>query len=355
MNQRNTNRWFLFFNNPNYVIFIGMEYVGLNNLLNKYPTVNSYKKNSLDSIELKGVFPQNKIDFEIPPLEEIEVVDGTSFKFVIVLRYDSDDTDIIGLYTSPIFFTEMVTSINENNPYFTQTALNPSLLVSFNVNDITSTYNTVTELELELNVDMQRNIFILPNNEYNFAEIIKYINWVVSNPALGEFGENSVLAVSKLAEYDYRRYNFDEGVFEEFDTELTNIRISKLQSQLFGINDTLGELEEFVNNPDAVRISNSGAVARLIGAGGISALKLIAPSLLKSLVAKVGLAAALGLGPVGIVGLVVSTIITLFRNKKKKKEAEAAAELALNKLKGEIRELRERRIIIEEELIKLTT
>jgi hypothetical protein len=337
-----------------YVIFIGMEYVGLNNLLNKYPNVNSYKKNSLESIELKGVFPQNKIDFEIPPLEEIEVVDGTSFRFVVALRYDRGDVDIIGLYTSPVFYTEMVTSINENNPYFTKVALNPSLLVSFNINDITSTFNTLTEAELELNVDMQRNIFLLPNNEYDFDEIIKYIDWVVSRPLLGEFGEKSVLAVPKLAEYNYRKYNFNESVFEEIDSELNEVRINKLRSQLLDINDVLGELEEFVNNPDPVRISNSGAIARIVGGSGLATLKGIAPSILKGLVAKVGLAATLG--PVGIVaGLLIGGISTLFGNRMKKKKAEEEAEVVLNKIKGEIRQLKERRTVIEEELKTLTT
>jgi hypothetical protein len=333
-----------------------MEYVGISNLLNKYPTVNSYKKNSLENIQLNGVYPQNKIEFNIPPLEEIQVVEGTSFKFVIALRYDRDDTDIIGLYTSPIFFTEMVTSINENNPYFTQTAINPSLLVSFNINDITSTFNTLTEAELELNVDMQRNIFLLPNNKYNFDEIIKYINWVVSRPVIGEFGEKSVLDVPKLAEYDYRRYNFDEGVFEEFDTELNDIRISKLRSQLLGINDVLGELEEFVNNPDPVRISNSGAVARLVGGSGLATLKVIAPSILKGLIGKVALAATLGpFAPIGIAaGLLLGGITKLIGNRKKKKQDEIDAETALNKLKAEIRELKERRDVIQLELKTLT-
>jgi hypothetical protein len=336
-----------------YVIFIGMEYVGLNNLLNKYPNVNSYKKNSLESIELKGVFPQNKIDFEIPPLEEIKVVDGTSFKFVVALRYDMEDVDIIGLYTSPVFYTEMVTSINENNPYFTQTAINPSLLVSFNVNDVIATYNTVTEAELELNVDMQRNIFLLPNNEYNFDELIKYIDWSISPPALGQFGEKSVLSVSQIAEYDYRRYNFDEGVFNEFDTELNNIRISKLRSQLFDINNTLGELEEFVNNPDPSKISNIGAITKIIGGSGITALQVVGPSVLKGLVAKIGLGAVLG--PVGIVaGLLIGGITALIGNRKKKKQAEIDAETALNKLKAEIRELKERRDVIQLELKTLT-
>ncbi len=340
-----------------YVIFIGMEYVGLNNLLNKYPNVNSYKKNSLESIELKGVFPQNKVDFEIPPLEEIEVVDGTSFRFVVALRYDREDVDIIGLYTSPVFYTEMVTSINENNPYFTKVALNPSLLVSFNINDITSTYNTLTETELELNVDMQRNIFLLPNNGYDFDEIIKYIDWVVSRPSFDELGEKSVLPVAKLAEYNYRRYNFDEGVFEEIDSELNEVRINKLRSQLLDINDVLGELEEFVNNPDPVRISNSGAIARIVGAGGLTTLKVIAPSILKGLIGKVALAATLGpFAPIGIAaGLLLGGITKLVGNKKKKKKAEEEAEAVLNKIKGEIRELKERRNIIEDELKTLTT
>jgi hypothetical protein len=334
-----------------------MEYIGINNLLNKYPDVNSYKKNSLESIELKGVFPQNKIDFEIPPLEEIEVVDGTSFRFVVALRYDREDVDIIGLYTSPVFYTEMVTSINENNPYFIKVALTPSLIVSFNINDITYTFNTLTEAELELNVDMQRNIFLLPNNEYNFDEIIKYIDWIVSRPVLGEFGEKSVLPTSVLTDYTYRRYNFDESVFEEFDTELNEIRISKLRSQLFDINNTLGELEEFVNNPDSVRISNSGAISRIVGASGLVTLKSVKIGILKGLVDKVGLATALGpFAPIGIAaGLLLSGISILFGNRNKKKQAEREAEAVLNKIKGEIRELKERRNIIEEELKTLRT
>jgi Na+/glutamate symporter len=135
---------------------------------------------------------------------------------------------------------------------------------------------------------------------------------------------------------------------------LNNIRISKLRSQLFDINNTLGELEEFVNNPDPVRISNSGAIARIVGGSGLATLKGIAPSILKGLVAKVGLAATLG--PVGIVaGLLLGGISILFGNRKKKKEAEKEAELVLNKLKAEIRELKELRIIIEAELKTLTT
>jgi hypothetical protein len=341
-----------------YVIFIGMEYVGLNNLLNRYPNVNSYKKNSLESIELKGVFPQNKIDFEIPPLEEIEVVDGTSFRFVVALRYDREDVDIIGLYTSPVFYTEMVTSINENNPYFTKVALNPSLLVSVNINDITSTYNTITAAELELNVDMQRNIFLLPNNEYNFAEIIKYINWVVSRPALVVFGEKSVLDVPKLAEYDYRRYNFDEGVFEEFDTELNDIRISKLRSQLFDINNTLGEFEEFINNPGKIRLLPDSAIARSIGIVGVSTLNAAKGALVASVVAGVGLGSALG--PIGTVigigvGSAIGVVRTIIKAKKNKSRQKIELEILLNKIKGEIRQLKERRNTIEEELKTLTT
>lgn len=326
-----------------------MEYKGFDVLLNKYPNRESYKKDSLETIVLNGVYPQNKLEFEIPPLGEIEVIDGTQFRFVIALRNDRDDVDIIGLYTSPTFFTEMVTSINENNPYFTQNGVNPQFLVSFYINEIIPDYIEYTELEKEIGVEVSRNIFLLNNGEYNFDELIKYIDWVVSKPALNERTVNAVLPVPTLGDYQYREFDFDASTFDSINDELNQVRIRQLEGQLFDINGVLGELQEFVNNPDVSRISNIEGITKIVGSAGITALKAVKFSVLKGLAAKIGLGAALG--PIGIAaGLLVGGISALIGNKKKKKQAEADAEAALNRIKGEIRNLKERRKDIENEL-----
>jgi hypothetical protein len=326
-----------------------MEYKGFNALLNKYPNRESYKKDSLETIVLNGIYPQNQIQFKTPPLEEIKIVDDTQFRFVIALRNDRDDIDVVGLYTSPIFFTEMVTSVNENNPYFTQNGVNPQFLVSFYINEIISEYNAYINLEKEIGVDVSRNIFLLNSGEYDFNELIKYIDWIISKPALNERMDNAVLPVPILGNYQYREFNFDTSTFDNINNELNQIRLRQLEGQLFDINEVLGELEEFVNNPDISRISNIEGIRKIVGSVGITALKSVKFSILKGLVAKIGLGATLG--PIGIAaGLLVGGISALIGNKKKKQQAEADAEAALNRIKGEIRSLKERRINIENEL-----
>jgi hypothetical protein len=45
---------------------------------------------------LKGNYSENFQDFEIPELGIVEVVDGTSFKFIVELKFGEDDDEFEG-------------------------------------------------------------------------------------------------------------------------------------------------------------------------------------------------------------------------------------------------------------------
>jgi hypothetical protein len=330
-----------------------MEYKGFDALLNKYPNRESYKKDSLETIVLKGVYPQNQLEFEIPPLEEIEVVDDTQFRFVIALRQSRDDVDIIGLYTSPIFITEMVTSVNENTPYFTQNGVNPQFLVSFYINEIIPIYNSFFQYEKDSGVDIERNIFIKNNGEYKYDEIIKYIDWVVSKPSLDERGVNTVLPVYKISNYKFKPFDTENNIFEDIGSELNNSKINNLVRELNDINNIIDEYEEFIQNPGKVRLLPDSRIAKIVGLTGVTAINAASGALLASITSGATLGSIIG--PLGTiigtgVGGVVGIVRTLVKAKKNKSKQQIELQESINKIKEELIQLKERRTNIENEL-----
>ena len=120
-----------------------MEYIILEQQQNTYPTTSNYKKTALDTITLEGNFDTNKLDFDIPTFDPLVIVPDTSFRFLISI----EDT----IYTSPSYYTELITSYNESNPYFIQSTFQSEFLVKYNLNDIASIIAKLNSLRLRNN------------------------------------------------------------------------------------------------------------------------------------------------------------------------------------------------------------
>lgn len=334
------------------LIFIVMEYIGLNNITNTYPNISSYKKKSLNEIRLNGLYNGNFLDFQIPSLEDVEVVDGTTFRFIIAIRYSEDDDEIIGLYTSPIFYTELVTSINENNPYFIQNVLNPSLIVSYFLNDITPLYNSLIEFEKEMDVRMVKNLAFLENGVIDYPSIVRYIDWIVSSPKISEIGQNNVLPISTISDYQLATYEPDTMLFSQIDETYKENKLLDLQNRLDNINQSLFEIEDYLKNPDPVKLNAASSIGRIVGSAGIATLQIAKTSLITSVLGKIGLASAFG--PIGAaVGLLVGGVLGLIKSKKNKQRQERELEEVLNKLKAEVIILKEQKLNIESEISKI--
>lgn len=336
-----------------------MQYVNLSNIRNPYPTIFNYKRRDVKTIRLNGKFPQNFIDFEIPDLSILEVVENTKFKFIVELKSGEDDDEFIGLYTSPVYFADLTASKTEDNPYPLQNAFNEFFTVKYNVNELTKTYNTLKDLELELDVKMERNILYTFDSGSQYEELIKYIDWVVSKPNLSEIGvlgSPNVLPVSSISKYTYAQYIPDSGSFDFVDDALNEIRLAKLQNELENINFTISEIEDYLKNPDNSKLNIPGSeIAKLVGPAGVSILNSVGGTAIKAAIAKI-IPGAL-LGPVGVIGATVvaavSFVIKLIGASKQKDRQEEQIEQHLNKLKSELIKLKERRQTILDEIEKL--
>jgi hypothetical protein len=291
---------------------------------------------------LGGKYTENFEDFEIPDLSLLEVVEGTSFKFILELKNGEDEDEFIGLYTSPIYYADLIASKDENNPYPLQHAFNEIFTVKYNINELTKTYNTLKDLELELNVKVDRNIFYRFDAPNEYQELVKYVDWIVSKPALNEIGtkDSGVLPVNTIAEYTYAQYLPDTGSFDYADDAINQIRLSKLENELSNNNFTIDEIEDYLENPDSAKLRiPGGAVAKFVGPAGVGILTKIGGVALKATIAKLVPAALLG--PVGLIGASVvaafSLVVKLIGASKKKKQQDEQIEEHINKLKSESR------------------
>jgi uncharacterized membrane protein YgcG len=170
-----------------------MEYIILEQQQNTYPTTSNYKKTALDTITLEGNFDTNKLDFDIPTFDPLVIVPDTSFRFLISI----DDT----IYTSPSYYTELITSYNESNPYFIKSTFQSEFLVKYNLNDIASIIANLKVTENSKKINVTKNVFVLADGSYDYISLVKYIDWVVSPVGLDEIETNGVLSAKQLSQY----------------------------------------------------------------------------------------------------------------------------------------------------------
>lgn len=170
-----------------------MEYIILEQQQNTYPTISNYSKTSLDDITLTGNFDTNKLNFVIPTLDTLVVVPDTNFRFLL-----SIDEKV---YTSPLYYNELITSYNESNPYFLQSSFLEEFTVKYTPNDIANLIAQLKVLENTKNINVTKNVFVLSDGSYDYIALIKYIDWLVSPVRLNDLESNGVLSSKELSSY----------------------------------------------------------------------------------------------------------------------------------------------------------
>jgi uncharacterized membrane protein YgcG len=170
-----------------------MEYISLLDQQNLYPNIVNYTLTGIDTITLTGNFDTNKIDFAIPSLDPLTIVPDTNFRFLLSI----DDK----VYTSKLYYDELITSINEGNPYFLQSSFLEEFTVKYTPNDIDSIIKSLKVIENEKKIDVKKNVFVLSDGSYDYISLIKYIDWVVSPIGLSEIETNGVLTAKQLSQY----------------------------------------------------------------------------------------------------------------------------------------------------------
>jgi hypothetical protein len=191
-----------------------MEYITLNKLVNKYPTVGNYVAKVADSIKLNGIFPtKNFIDFKISPINniklgDIQIIDNTKFKFLLGVKNKSSDTTPFRYFTSPDFFRNLQESVNEPNPYFILQALKKEFIVEYYLEDDINILKDLSKLEKEDSVELKNHIWFLEDGSVDYKKLVQYIDWVVSTPTEVDSTNLGVIPVSEIltkAEYNIEK------------------------------------------------------------------------------------------------------------------------------------------------------
>jgi uncharacterized membrane protein YgcG len=172
-----------------------MEYITLDNQQNKYPTIVNYVTSNLLEITLTGNYTTNKISFGINSLSNVVAVKDTTFKFLLSIEGSNK------IYTSPLYYNQLAASVDESNPYFIEGSFKPEFIVNYTIADISQIINELKAAEKLKNVIVSKNVFILENGVYDYQELVKYIDWVVSPVALNDLGTNNVLPLSEISDY----------------------------------------------------------------------------------------------------------------------------------------------------------
>lgn len=225
-----------------------MEYKNLQNLENKYPNTESYKSQG-NLIALNGLYPEtNKILFGKPSLKDIQPVEGTKFRFILKIEKDKNDKNP-KFFTSAKYFKDLEQSLNENNPYFPLESVKTQFVVAYDTNSLIDRFLKLKPKEDEWGVVITRNSFF-NNQQLDYIELVKYIDWVVDAPNRLEIDTGGVLPFEQLVEFTSSSLNTDTLTYNTTNTPaptqstLNANEIARLEKQLFDTSNIISEIEE---------------------------------------------------------------------------------------------------------------
>jgi hypothetical protein len=221
-----------------------MEYKDIFLLQNPYPSVTNYDTLDNSNIVLSGVYPQNFIEFTIPPFSDIEVVENTTFRFVLAIKETSlsDDTRY---FTSPNFYSDLESSKIDNNPYHLQTALDEGLFVNISLDKQIELFNQLKLIDYGTGVKMNQNIFLLNDNTVDYVTLVQYIDWVVSKADPLDNDNNGVIPGEKIADFEIGKFDPKTGEFISLKDQAValQVRVDALNEELAEVENALQAME----------------------------------------------------------------------------------------------------------------
>ena len=197
-----------------------MEYTRLTNLQNTYPQTGNYisdqflslsrasgllQYESNDSqekakINLFGRYAdKNVLPFTTKTLKNLNYVEGTSFRFILAIFKDYNDTNPV-YYTSQNYYNDLNSALIEGNPYFLQASFDSANIISFVYEEAVNIAKAAVPLELKSRIDFRTNIFISNGSfDVNYENLVRYIDWLVDKPSPLDDVNQGVLTAESIA------------------------------------------------------------------------------------------------------------------------------------------------------------
>lgn len=184
-----------------------MEYIKLYKIKNKYPynqSGSSYHTTKDNKIILDGKFSENKIEFDTPDFSNIQQVEDTNFRFILKIINSSDKNNVPKFYTSETYYTDILHSSYDSNPYFLKQALAPTSIITVDVSNAFNKNAELKRLEQSSSLNMIKNVYMTTHSGSTVVDnisLVKYIDWVVKPASFDESISGGVIAGSELSSY----------------------------------------------------------------------------------------------------------------------------------------------------------
>lgn len=210
-----------------------MEYQSIFLLQNQYPSIANYDGLPNSDIILNGVYPQNYLEFTIPSIQDIEVVEDTSFRFILEVK-ETAISDEARYFTSPNFYADLESAKVENHPYFLQTGLDEGLFVKITLDKQIKLFNDLKLIDLGTGVKQNQNLFLLADNSVDYVTLVQYVDWLVGRVNPLDDDNNGVIPVEKISDFEIGKYDPETGEFVSIQEQAVAVqnRIAKLEEEL---------------------------------------------------------------------------------------------------------------------------
>jgi hypothetical protein len=214
-----------------------MQYVSLSRVPNRYPSISNYTKFKEDVVILNGLYPErNKINYQLPKYDDITPIDNTTFRFVISVLIDENDTSP-KYFTSRTFYNDIKLAYRVGNPFFPIQALigNGSVL-TINLKQYFEIFDKFEKDEKDAPVDVVKNIFISNPSETN-ESIQSFKNEIVLlNDDIDKLNIDISEAEGELLKESTTKQNGKE-------TFITKLKKRNSKSKQSSLNDAISTLK----------------------------------------------------------------------------------------------------------------
>ena len=261
-----------------------MEYQNLILYPNVYPSIDNYGRTLDGNFAVVGNYEKDNVKpYTNPNLNNIEVIENTSFRFILAIK-ESVVSDETRYFTSQPFYDDLLISITEKNPFFINNALNDNLFIRVTLDKQIALFNDLKLIDLGTGVRQNQNVFLVADNTIDYITLVQYIDWVTGSVNPLDDDNNGVLPAEKIADYEIGEYNPNTGEFKPNSTKIAALasRLEELYLELEDIDEALAAMQgDIPSEPKKRKTSVLDIVS--LGLGAVSVLKGV--SAVKSLAA----------------------------------------------------------------------
>lgn len=277
-----------------------MEYQNLLLYPNVYPSIDNYGRTLDGNFAVVGNYEKDNVKpYTNPNLNDIEVIENTSFRFILAIK-ESAVSDETRYFTSQPFYDDLLISITENNPFFINNALNDNLFIRVTLDKQIALFNDLKLIDLGTGVKQNQNLFLVADNTIDYITLVQYIDWVVSSVNPSDDDNNGVLPAEKIADYEIGEYNPDTGEFTPNSAKVAALasRLEDLYLELEDIEEAIAAMQGDIPAEPKKRKTSALEIISL-GLGAVSVAK--GATALKSFVAAEKASKALKAGSEAII------------------------------------------------------